>query len=282
MAKITRRRFLKHLAVLSGTAVLTAGYTGWVEPYWVQVVKRPLPIKNLPQSLQGKKIMQISDIHAGDYFSREYLIKELKNAAQLDPDIIVYTGDFVSYESPEQYEHLREVIRHAPLGKMGTFGVLGNHDYGPDWDDQQVGDNVVEIVSENGIQILRNEVVRVDGLKLGGIDDFWGPQFEPELATRQFNHEDAAIILCHNPDVADLPVWGDFKGWILSGHTHGGQIRPPFIKAPIVPVKNRDYTAGEYTLENGRFLYINRALGHYIPVRFNVRPEITLFNLQQA
>lgn len=92
----------------------------------------------------------------------------------------------------------------------------------------------------------------------------------------------AQIALCHNPDVADLPVWNGYQGWILAGHTHGGQCKAPFLPPPLLPVKNKRYAAGAVDLSDGRTLYINRALGHLIQVRFNVRPEITLFELVQA
>lgn len=263
--------------------MLTAGYTRFIEPYWVELVKRPLPIRNLPALLVGKTLMQISDVHAGDYFSRDYLMRELRQVAPLSPDIVVYTGDFVSFESPKQYDQLREVIQHAPLGRLGTFGVLGNHDYGPTWQDKQVGANVIDILGEVGIRILRNESVNIAGLTIAGIDDFWGPNFYPMRATASLQRGAPAVVLCHNPDVCDIAeAWGQFDGWTLSGHTHGGQVRPPFFKAPVVPVRNQNYTSGVYELANGRKLYINRALGHYIPVRFNVRPEITLFTLERA
>jgi predicted MPP superfamily phosphohydrolase len=87
------------------------------------------------------------------------------------------------------------------------------------------------------------------------------------------------IVLCHNPDVADLSVWGQFQGWILSGHTHGGQCKPPFLPPPLLPVRNRRYTSGEFDLGDDRFMYINRGLGHILRVRFNARPEITVFRL---
>ena len=92
----------------------------------------------------------------------------------------------------------------------------------------------------------------------------------------------ANITLCHNPDVCDLDVWKDYQGWILSGHTHGGQCKPPFLSPPMLPVKNKKYTAGKFDLDNGRTLYINRALGHLWQVRFNVRPEITIFQLDKV
>ena len=99
---------------------------------------------------------------------------------------------------------------------------------------------------------------------------------------RSIDQQQANIVLCHNPDVADEPVWGDYGGWILSGHTHGGQCKPPFLNPPLLPVRNTRYTAGQFDLAGGRTLYINRAVGHLWPVRFNVRPEITLFELHKA
>jgi predicted MPP superfamily phosphohydrolase len=88
--------------------------------------------------------------------------------------------------------------------------------------------------------------------------------------------------LCHNPDAADLPVWGNHRGWILCGHTHGGQCKPPFLPPPLLPVKNRKYTAGVIDLSWHRHMYINRGLGHLLRVRFNVRPEVTVFRLARA
>jgi len=90
------------------------------------------------------------------------------------------------------------------------------------------------------------------------------------------------IVLCHNPDVIDEPIWNNYQGWVLSGHTHGGQCKLPFLPPPILPVKNKRYSSGKIPLEDGRTLYINRVLGHLWQLRFNVRPEVTLFKLMDA
>ncbi len=91
-----------------------------------------------------------------------------------------------------------------------------------------------------------------------------------------------AIVLSHNPDTADLAGWAGYQGWILSGHTHGGQCKPPFLPPPLLPVRNKRYTCGEVAVEGGRRLYISRGVGHTLMVRFNVRPEVTVFTLQPA
>jgi predicted MPP superfamily phosphohydrolase len=90
------------------------------------------------------------------------------------------------------------------------------------------------------------------------------------------------LTLCHNPDVVDLPQWKQAQGWVLSGHTHGGQFKPPFLPPPILPVQNQQYTAGEFDLGGGRWMYINAGVGYIRRVRFNMRPEITQFRLRAA
>jgi hypothetical protein len=134
----------------------------------------------------------------------------------------------------------------------------------------------------SGINMLRNDQHELNGLNFIGLDDYWGPEFNPQLVMNNYDNTKANVLLCHNPDVCDLDVWNNYSGWILSGHTHGGQCKPPFLPPPMLPVKNSNYTAGKFELAGGRTLYINRALGHLWQVRFNVRPEITIFELESA
>lgn len=89
-------------------------------------------------------------------------------------------------------------------------------------------------------------------------------------------------MLAHNPDIVDLPQWTTFRGWVLSGHTHGGQCRLPLLGAPVVPVRNRRYTAGHVQIAQGRDLYVNSGLGYKRRLRFGVRPEVTVFTLTTA
>jgi len=135
------------------------------------------------------------------------------------------------------------------------------------------------VLEQYGIPLLQNETVVVDGLTIAGLDDLWGPNFRPAETLRRLPDDVDSIVLCHNPDAVDLPVFRDVRGWVLAGHTHGGQCKPPFLPPPVLPVRNHRYTAGPFDVGPGRMLYINRALGHALHVRFNVRPEITVFTL---
>ena len=240
-----------------------------------------MPIRHLPDVLIGKTLMQISDIHVGNRFNNEFLADSLAEAAALRPDIVVYTGDYVSYEGPQQFAQLRKVLAAAPLGKLGTIAILGNHDYGKNWREAGVVDGIISLLEEADITVLRNESATVAGLDIIGFDDLWGQNFDPKAAMKNYEAEKPSIVLCHNPDVCDMDVWRGYRGWILAGHTHGGQCKPPFLAPPLLPVKNKAYTAGAFNLDDGRRLYINRALGCSWPVRFNVRPEITVFTLEQ-
>jgi uncharacterized protein len=280
---MNRRKIIQSIVGLTGITALAGGYAWQIEPFWLEFVGLEMPIDNLPKHLEGKKLMQISDIHVGKRFDHRYLIESFEKASELMPDFVVYTGDYVStYKDEVQYKELKEVLKYSLKGSVGTVGILGNHDYGRNWSQQGVADNISELLIANGITILRNQQIKVEGLNIIGLDDYWGSNFKPDAVMNEYDQTEANIILSHNPDVCDLDVWNNYRGWILAGHTHGGQCKPPFLPPPMLPVKNKKYTAGKIDLSEGRTLYINRALGHLWQVRFNVRPEITIFTLKNT
>ena len=290
---LTRRRFL----AVAGGAALAAGacalYAWQVEPHRVELVRRRMPLPNLPDGLRGATLLQLSDIHVGPRVDSGYLVETFRSAAELEPDFVVYTGDFISWRTGSEPRELARVLRAAPRGRRATLAVLGNHDYGDAWRDMAVAREVTSIVTDAGVRVLRNERMMVDGLQVAGVGDLWSPEFAAAplldgaprgagatLAT--LDRQQATLVLCHNPDALDLPLWDGIRGWVLAGHTHGGQCKPPFLPPPILPVRNKRYTAGAFDVGPGRMLYINRGLGHLIQVRFNVRPELTLFTLERG
>ena len=282
--KISRRQFLT-TAFLTGvsTAVALPIYTTRIEPHWIQFEHHTLPVRNLPPHLQGKTLIQLSDLHIGRAVDNDYLRTVFLQVKELNPDFVVYTGDFVSYKDASQVVQMGDVMAAAPLGRLGTTGVLGNHDYGYGWQQEAVGLAVMRKLKDLGIDILRNERRTYAGLDVVGVDELWFPAFDSADVQAAFQDSTRpTVALCHNPDGADYDMWGSYDGWILSGHTHGGQCKPPFLPAPLVPVNNRTYTAGLFPVhENGRSLYINRGVGHAnLKVRFNARPEVTVFTLQ--
>jgi len=277
---MNRRNFVRKLGLTSIGVSMMGLYTWQIEPFWLEVVERPLPITNLPKSLKGKTLMQISDIHVGNRFDWQFIIDTFISMKKYEPDFVVYTGDYVSYENDRQIDQLDIVMEHCVKGKLGTFGILGNHDYGHKWKDNKVAKEISNVLENWGVRVLRNDAQTVENLKFIGIDDYWSPNWDLKKAIDHYDPNMANIVLCHNPDACDKVGWGDYQGWILAGHTHGGQCKPPFLPPPLLPVDNKKYTQGHIDLEDGRHLYINRALGHLFQVRFNVRPEVTIFTLE--
>ncbi|WP_457610192.1 metallophosphoesterase [Lutibacter sp.] len=278
-----RRKFIKKsIYGTLGIGLFTGLYSWKIEPFWLEFVKKSMPIKNLSDQLAGLTIMQISDMHVGNKFDWNYIIESFQKAQKLNPDFVVYTGDYVTYEDEKQITQLSKVLKYLVKGKLGTIGILGNHDYGENWKDKELSDRLTKLLKKSGINILRNEQKEIEGINFIGFDDYWGANFNPQKVMSHYDGSKANLVLCHNPDVCDLDIWNGYQGWILSGHTHGGQLKPPFLKSPFLPVKNKRYSSGEIDLYDGRTLYINRALGNIVQLRFNVRPEITVFTLKKA
>ena len=281
---MNRRAFIgTSAALVTGAGVV--GYTTLIEPHWLEIVTRELPIANLPPGLNGATLAHVSDIHACRYVDENYLTRSLDRLKLLSPDIVVLTGDFVTWEVDRSAAHViaqvQRVMSHLPHGRLATVGILGNHDYGHTWTDGAVAERITSAVTATGMRVLRNEVATVEGLDIIGIDDLWSGRADTRRALEQ-RASSAAIALCHNPDGLDDLPWDGFSGWVLAGHTHGGQCKPPFLPPPMLPVQNKLYSSGEFSLAGNRKLYINRGIGYLKRVRFNVRPEVTVFEMARA
>lgn len=278
---ISRRCFIQVSLAASATGLGLGAYTWQIEPHWLEIVSHPLPIAGLPRALQGLRLAQLSDMHVGPRVADSYVLESFRRVIALDPDIVVYTGDFTTYE-PEIFGHAERIYEHLPRGRLATLGILGNHDYGPRWSHPEIAARLADQLRSAGVHILRNEVTEVSGLQVVGLDDLWANQFDLRRGLAPLDSSRPAIALSHNPDTVDHSGWEGFHGWILSGHTHGGQCKPPFLPPPLLPVRNRRYTAGAFSLHGDRRVYISRGIGHLLQVRFNVRPEVTIFDLKSV
>jgi predicted MPP superfamily phosphohydrolase len=112
--KITRRHFLQTMLALTGSAAAGAMYATKIEPHWVSYTRRTLPIRNLPPSLASSTLIHLSDLHIGDKFDYQYILDTFDDIGELAPDFVVYTGDFVSYQSRRQLEQFGEVAPRLP------------------------------------------------------------------------------------------------------------------------------------------------------------------------
>jgi predicted MPP superfamily phosphohydrolase len=276
---VTRRDFIRFGTGALAAAGGTVFYTWRVEPHRLEVVRRQLDIRRLPASLSGRTLVQLSDIHVGPRVDDQYVLATFRRVAAMAPDIVVVTGDLLTYH-PRIFDQVADLYRYFPRGRLATLAILGNHDYGMNWARAEVAERLVHTVADFGITVLRNGIANIDGLQIAGLDDLWSRRLDLDGTLAQLDKDRAALVLAHNPDTVDLPGWEDYEGWILAGHTHGGQCKPPFLPPPLLPVSNRRYTSGEFALSGNRHLYISRGVGHLLHVRFNVRPEVTAFQLR--
>jgi predicted MPP superfamily phosphohydrolase len=278
---ISRRGFLKAAALsVLGTGLLGAGgyaYTNQVEPGWIELTQISLTLPRLAPEFDGYRIAHISDIHLDIWTPRDRISQAVELVNRQAPDLVVITGDFVTYLAGHFAADLVAVLG-ALAPRQATLAVLGNHDH---WTDATT---VRRVIAQSGIVELSNAVYMLRRgeamLHIAGVDDVWERQDRLDLVLAQLPAEGAAILLAHEPDYADVSAATGRFALQLSGHSHGGQVIIPFWGPLVLPLHARKYPVGRYQV-GGMIQYTNRGLGMISPhVRFNCRPEITVFTLQ--
>lgn len=283
-SRTTRRNFLR-LAAATGVAAL--GIDSVVlEPNRPQVVNRALALRRWPERLNGFRIAVLSDFHYDPLFSVHPIHAAIPMVNDLRPDLIVLTGDFVSLPLLKK-EDAKAARTAEPCAQLlqqmkaphGLWAVLGNHDFFTD--PLRVG----AALHAHGIRLLINQsaAIETNGARfwLSGVNDVLSKNADLEATLRGVPADEATILMAHEPDYADhvarFPI--DLQ---LSGHSHGGQVRVPFLPPLYLPELARKYVAGLYRI-GPLTLYTNRGLGTVaVPVRFNCPPEITLLSLNRA
>jgi len=265
-----------------------------VEPRWLEVKEVEVPLGRLPRRLDGFRIAHLSDFHCSPLVSEEFLSRCIRTAVAADVDLALVTGDFVT-DSPDWVPGLTPLLSEL-RARCGAFAILGNHDH------YVCPDSVAAAVAGAGVRVLRNESHRleVDGeiLWIVGIDSMRARQYRLSKAQQAaidrtmrgylcramegVDEEGCRILMAHSPDIfPDAQRAG--IDLMLSGHTHGGQVRFPVVGATVVPSRfGARYAAGLF-VENGTTLYVNRGLGVVrLPIRFLCRPEVSILTLRQA
>ena len=252
-------------------------YMFQIEPYWFEIVPVNLTIPELDPAFEGFKIVQISDIHVDTSMNRRKLDKIVQIIDQQQPDLVAITGDFFSYQPDPISTNLLSTALKKLTPTEKTVAVLGNHDY--DFDSSVVS----KILAQSNVLELSNSIYTIERgqgrLKIAGLDDYLMHKSRLDLVLDQLAPDDVTILLVHEPDFADISAATDRFFLEISGHSHGGQVRIPFRKPDILPPYGKKYPLGIYQVGN-MIQYTNRGVGMIPPpVRFNSRPEITVFTL---
>lgn len=262
-------------AALVGDSVVLA-------PNRPRIVRKEFTLARWPRRMEGFTVAMLSDFHYDPYFSCHPLHAAIPMVNELRPDMIVLTGDFVTkptfgsdekaaYEADPCARVLRQLS--APYG---LWAVLGNHDAATDYR------HVTEALQSQGIRVLANQSAPIerDGGRfwLAGVTDVLSHSADLPKTLDNVPGAEATILLAHEPDFADraskYPI--DLQ---LSGHTHGGQIRLPWLPPLYLPKMGKKYVWGTYQV-GPLALYTNPGLGTIeVPVRLNCPPEITMITL---
>ena len=285
--RLSRRDFLKLVTRFAlGAAAVEAGslYAALVEPSWIEVTQVPLKLRRLPAAFSGFRLVQISDLHFGSWLTLELLQPTLELLIAQNPDAIAITGDFVEGDAGgvpagRELDRVRDVFRSLAQ-RFPTFAIMGNHDH---WVDVAM---VRRFLAETRISELRNDVFAFEKngkrFYLCGVDDIWEKKYDLQAATSKLSMQDCAVLMAHEPDFADQAAATGQFDLQISGHSHGGQVVIPFFAPPLLPYLGQKYHTGLYRVGE-MFQYTNRGLGMIKPaVRFNCRPEITVFTLESV
>ncbi len=274
--KVSRRKFLT--GVMGATAGVIA-HMKWLEPRWLGIGRHDLKLN--AQEGPPIRLLQLSDFHASEDVSLDFIQGAVVNGLKLKPDLICLTGDFITwrYDAFRRYaEILKPLADAAP-----TYATLGNHDGGRWVGTRGYSDTslVRDLLSQSRIELLHNRSagVQIHGrkLELAGVGDLWAEELDAPAAFSGPRNGSATILLSHNPDSKDslLAYKWDL---MLCGHTHGGQCDLVFFGTPFAPVRDKRYVSGLHRW-NDRWIHVTKGVGNLHGLRLNCRPEISLLTL---
>jgi uncharacterized protein len=296
---ISRAKFLSYTALAVSIVPFTTMIYGMVKTAFdFKVRRKKVVLSNLPASFEGLKIVQISDIHSGSFYSGDAFQKAVDIIMEQKPDIIFFTGDLVNDMSSEAEPHIP--IWKQLSAPLGIFSILGNHDYGDYvvWESPEAKkanlDRLKEIHQEMGWDLLLNEhrILEKNGEQIGllGVENWGGALRFPRLgdiplAKKGMPDVPVKLLLSHDPSHWEAQVRKDHKDIdvTFSGHTHGFQFGieiPGFKWSPSQYVYRQ--WAGLYSADN-QHIYVNRGLGFlgYLG-RVGIKPEITVMELSRG
>ncbi|MCP4568019.1 MAG: metallophosphoesterase [FCB group bacterium] len=280
---LPRRRFLKTAAAVVPVAAMTSGASGVAHAFAdVKIYKTEIYFDDLPEALDGFKILHLSDIHIGYYFWLDMLEEVLKRSQAFEPDIVLATGDLC--DRVDIYSDLLDILERYK-GKLGVFASIGNHEYfrGIREVRRAYDNSPVSLLLDTGATVVHNDQT----IYIGGADD---PRFmhgsilaflkkTTETAMRNATKDAFSILLSHRPRAFDIAseIGVDLT---LSGHTHGGQIG--FAgRSAFEPWFAEAYLWGHYSKRQSR-LYTSSGIGHWFPFRLGCPAEAPILELRRG
>ena len=248
------------------------------KPELFDLVNVDVKIKDLPFTFHNYRIINLTDIHLGQWISPEYLNGVVDYVNSLNPDMITLTGDYVSYIL-EGYEYNLLDSFKKLKAKDGKFAVLGNHDH---W---AGAEEIRKILKQSDVVDLSNDVYTLEKegekLNISGVDSLTVGADDFDKVLEKLPSDGASILLVHEPDFAKISSKTDRFDLQMSGHSHGGQLVIPGVETtPFRCSYSFKYPVGAYKVGN-MTQYTSKGLGtNSFWLRINCKPEITQFYLK--
>ncbi len=296
--KISRTKFLSQVGIIFATAPFISLIFGMHKGRFAFFTKHQrLSFPNLPDSFDGLKIIQISDLHLGSFASNYHKLENIIDIINEEhADVLFFTGDLVNNFKEETYGW--EKVFNQLHAKYGKYSILGNHDYGDysDWDTKEAKkenfDGVVGAHERLGFKLLRDQSIVIEKggeeIAVTGVEN-WGnypfPRYgDLEKASRGTEAFPFKILLSHDPDHWDAEVIDKTKyDLTLAGHTHGMQFGINWGNFKWSPAKYKFKRWDGLYQNKNQFLYVNRGLGFLgMPARIGMPPEITVIQLSKG
>ena len=244
----------------------------------IEVVEIDITIDNLGWNFNNLRILNLTDIHLGQWINPEYLDKLIDYVNTLNVDLVTLTGDYFSYVTKGYEQSLQDSFKKIE-SKYGKFGVLGNHDH---WMGSK---KVRDIFTNSNVIDLSNDVYTLekDGefLNICGVDSCTVCADNLDKVLSKMKKDTPSILLAHEPDFAKQSSQTNRFDLQISGHSHGGQfIIPKFETTPFRGPNSRKYPVGIYEVGN-MIQYTSKGLGtNSFRLRVNCKPEITIITLK--
>ncbi|MGC9367221.1 MAG: metallophosphoesterase [bacterium] len=248
----------------------------FIEPFLLVNKEDTIIDPDLPPAFDNFKIVFISDIHHGPYFSRSRVKQLVSRINDIEPDLILLGGDYV-HRHPRYIKSCFEELAKLQAD-YGVWGVLGNHDH---WEGKKLSlaymDSAgIEVLDNAGFWIVNNE----DSIRLGGVGDMWEDRQDLTELLDKVNSDHFVILISHNPDFAEY-LYTDLVDLMLCGHTHGGQITFFNLWAPILPSEfGQKYRSGRIETSSTTIIVSNGVGTITPPVRFCCPPQINIITLK--
>lgn len=247
-------------------------------PKKIDVIEVDIELDNLGWNFHNYRILNLCDIHLGQWINPEYLDDLIDYVNTLNYDIVTLTGDYVSYVIDEYDKALEKSLSRLEP-REGKFGVLGNHDH---W---MGSDKIRRIFKRSDIVDLSNDVAILtkgnDKLNLAGVDSCTVCADNLDKVLAKLDNEYPTILLAHEPDFAQESSQTGKIDFQISGHSHGGQfIIPKFETTPFRGPNSTKYPVGLYKVKD-MIQYTSKGLGtNSFRIRINCKPEISIITLK--